>query len=189
MPGFLNNINVVGVSPIITKIAKGTFPPPCEYRIVGVWRNKPYWFSDAIYPNAPFFIMSITAPFSMKDKLFVSIREAVWKDIERAFGILQAKWNILTRQSRFMSIDTMGCTIILHNKEMSVVEGEEFGMDYLVYNNDNAGEISVGGGVLSIVVWACSSTRDVTSCSYEGVSCGAFRCARVHGGRGKAQRY
>ena len=149
MPGSLNDINVVEASPIINKIAAGTFPSPCEYRIAGVRRNMPYWFSDGIYPKAPFFILSIAEPVAMREKLFASIQEDVRKDIERAFGVLQAKWNILCRPSKLMSVDTMEvimrCAIILQN--MCVEERESFGTDYGIAANEQANEVIVGGAV------------------------------------------
>ena len=146
MPGSLNDINVFEASPIINKIASGVFPPPCEYRIGGVRRNKPFWFSDGIYPRAPFFISSIAEPTTMKQKLFASIQEAIRKDIERAFGVLQGKFNIISRPSKFFTIETMAdvmrCSIILHN--MCVEEREALGMDVDEEENDY---IVVGGGV------------------------------------------
>lgn len=146
MPGSLNDINVVEASPIIEKIAAGTFPPPLEYRISGERRNKPYWFSDGIYPNAPFFISSIPEPVTMREKLFSSTQEAIRKDIERAFGVLQGKFNIIARPSKFMTVHTMEevirCTIILHN--MCVEERETFN---LPIEEEEATDVLVGGGV------------------------------------------
>lgn len=149
MPGALNDINVVAASTILNKIAAGTFPPPCEYRIAGVRRNKPYWFCDGIYPRAPFFISSISEPVTMKEKLYASIQEAVRKDIERAFGVLQSKWNIICRPSKFMTVDimkdVMKCAIIMHN--MCVEERDMLGTDYGMGDGEDSTDIMVGGGV------------------------------------------
>lgn len=147
MPGSMNDINVVEASTIMSKIAEGSFPPPCEYLICGVRRNKPYWFCDGIYPKAPFFICSVCEPTSKKEKLFASVQEAIRKDIERAFGVLQAKWNIISRPSKFMTVDIMAdvmrCVIILHN--MCVEERETFGLN--IDEDDEMDEVIVGGGV------------------------------------------
>lgn len=41
MSGCLNDINVVEVTTLQNNIAQGDFPPPCEFRIRGIRRNKP----------------------------------------------------------------------------------------------------------------------------------------------------
>lgn len=55
----------------------------------------------------------------MMEKLFATIQEAIRKDIERALGVLQEKWNILCSPSKFISVDTMEyimkCSLILRN--------------------------------------------------------------------------
>ena len=42
-----------------------------------------------------------------KHILFAQLQEAVLKDIERAFGVRQAMWHIVTSPSRFNSVETM----------------------------------------------------------------------------------
>lgn len=41
------------------------------------------------------------------------------KEIERAFGVLQGKWNTISRSSKFMTVESkdvrIKCVIILHN--------------------------------------------------------------------------
>ncbi|KAJ9555173.1 hypothetical protein OSB04_009787 [Centaurea solstitialis] len=53
------------------------------------------------------------------DRTFQGAQEAARKDIERAFGILRKRWNIIKQPSRFMEIPTMRkvmyACIILHN--------------------------------------------------------------------------
>lgn len=151
MPGCLNDINVVEASPLLEKISSGVFPPPCEFRLAGTRRNKPYWFADGIYPKAPFFMSSIQEPSSNKEKLYAKIQEAVRKDIERAFGVLQGKWNILSQPSKFMTVENMEyivkATVIMHN--MCV---EERGDDVIEDVSDDDDSIIVGGGVTPM--WA-----------------------------------
>lgn len=136
MPGCLNDINVVEASPLIHNIASGMYPPPCEYVVNGVRRNKPYWLCDSIYPKWPIFIETILEPSTNKDKLFAKLQEAARKDIERAFGVLQCMWHIISTPSRFETVDTMKvvmkCVIILHNMVVEErvfaagTDGEEF---------------------------------------------------------------
>lgn len=135
LPGCLNDINVVEASPLTQKIVSGEYPPPVEYRINGVRRNKPYWLCDSIYPKWPMFIGTISAAISRKHKLFTSIQESARKDIERAFGVLQAMWHMIREPSRFSSMRemkvVMKTVIILHNMMVEerchadVQDGEE----------------------------------------------------------------
>ena len=142
MPGCLNDINVVEASPLLDKIANGEYPPPCEYKINGVRRNKPYWLTDGIYPDWPVFIDSIMNPSTKKQKFFAAMQEATRKDIERAFGVLQSMWHIITVPSRFESITmmqkVMTCVVILHNMVVeerghaAVEDGDAFAEDVKV---------------------------------------------------------
>lgn len=161
MPGCLNDINVIEASPLSEKIASGTYPPPCEYIINGIRRNKPYWLTDAIYPNWPIFIATILNPATNKQKLFAKVQEAARKDIERAFGVLQSMWHIITVPSRFETVDAMKtvikCVIILHNMVVedrlfeASEEEEEFTEGVVVRSNrppmwEGLVEVSGGGG-------------------------------------------
>lgn len=57
--------------------------------------------------------------FTHHPQLFAKVQEAIRKDIERAFGVLQARWHILTNGGRLWSdLDLKAivkCCIILHN--------------------------------------------------------------------------
>ena len=83
---------------------------------------------------------------AFRQKLFASVQEAIRKDIERAFGVLQGKFNIISRPSKFLSVegmeDVMRCVIILDN--MCVEEREVFGMEM---DEEEPRDVVVGGGV------------------------------------------
>ena len=119
LPGCLNDVNVVEASPLTQKIARGEYPPPVEYVVNGVRRNKPYWLCDSIYPKWPMFIDTIREGISRKHKFFATMQEAARKDIERAFGVLQAMFHIIREPARFASVRdmkmVMNTVIILHN--------------------------------------------------------------------------
>lgn len=91
----------------MAKISSGTYPIPCYYSINGVRVKKPYWFSYGIYPKWPVFMSIIANPVSKKDQLYAKIQEAIRKDIERAFGVLQGNWHIFLHASCFMTVDTV----------------------------------------------------------------------------------
>ena len=91
-PGSLNDINVMDSSPTIGSILAGTFPPRFPYVIHGRFRSLPYYLADGIYPNWSIFVKTIKTPANSKEKIFAKAQEAVRKDIERAFGVLMARW-------------------------------------------------------------------------------------------------
>lgn len=118
-PGSLNDINVLDRSPTIGKIEAGHFPPSFTYTVNGHARTLPYYLADGIYPNWAIFVKTIKDPTSPKQKAFSECQESVRKDVERAFGVLVARWHILQRPARLWSrgdIKTvMKACIILHN--------------------------------------------------------------------------
>ncbi|CDF35965.1 unnamed protein product [Chondrus crispus] len=119
MPGCNNDINVLDASPLLNNIANGSYPPPVEYNLMENVRNIPYWLVDGIYPKWPVFVHTLSEPLTEKEKCMTRNQEAARKDVERAFGVLQSKWNIIARPGRFWSTDflhdVMQCCIILHN--------------------------------------------------------------------------
>ncbi|XP_050259469.1 uncharacterized protein LOC126704472 [Quercus robur] len=80
---------------------------------------------NGIYPSWATFVKTILAPQDRKRQHFASAQEAVRKDVERAFGVLQARFAIVRGPTRFFHLETlkdimMAC-IILHNM---IVEDE-----------------------------------------------------------------
>ncbi|KAE8910125.1 hypothetical protein PF003_g6415 [Phytophthora fragariae] len=75
--------------------------------------------TDGIYPDWPVFIKPLHQPLGNKQKYFTKRQEACRKDVERAFGVLQARWRILALPCRLLSrLDmnkVMRACIILHN--------------------------------------------------------------------------
>ena len=118
MPGSLNDINVLDRSPLHREALAGR-GPQVSYQINGFTYHVPYWLADGIYPPHHCFVKSIHNPTSRKHKLFSTMQEAKRKDIERAFGILQARFHILTTGCRLWNRDAMHsvmkCCVILHN--------------------------------------------------------------------------
>ncbi|KAL0016624.1 hypothetical protein SO802_003693 [Lithocarpus litseifolius] len=78
-----------------------------------------------IYPKWSTFVKTIPAPQGQKYKLFAAAQEACRKDVERAFGVLQARFAIVRGPARFFHLETlqkiMKACIILHNM---IVEDE-----------------------------------------------------------------
>ena len=78
-----------------------------------------YFLPDDIYPDWPAFIKSFSNPFGAKRKYFSKLQEACRKDVERSFGVLQARWRILDIPCRLWNSDAMEVVmkacILLHN--------------------------------------------------------------------------
>ena len=75
-----------------------------------------YYLADGIYPNRSTFVKTIPCPQGLKKKHFAKAQESARKDVERAFGVLQARfWDEETLA------DIMKACIIMHNM---VIEDE-----------------------------------------------------------------
>ncbi|CAL9001379.1 unnamed protein product, partial [Prunus brigantina] len=81
--------------------------------------------ADGIYLRWTTFVKSIPHPRSHKQKFFAAHQEGYRKDVERCFGILQARWAIIRGAARLFDEEVlrsiMMTCIILHNM---IVEDE-----------------------------------------------------------------
>ena len=57
-----------------------------------------YYLVDGIYPQWATFVKTITNYQGYKKKYFAKAQEAVRKDVERAFGVLQAQFTLFVDQ-------------------------------------------------------------------------------------------
>uniref|UniRef100_A0A2N9GM49 DDE Tnp4 domain-containing protein n=1 Tax=Fagus sylvatica TaxID=28930 RepID=A0A2N9GM49_FAGSY len=118
LPGSHNDINVLEHSSIFTELAQGR-APPVNYSINGHDYTMGYYLADGIYPQWSTFVKTISAPLEAKKKHFARVQEACRKDVECAFGILQARFSIVRGPARFWDEATlnniMKACIILHN--------------------------------------------------------------------------
>ena len=58
-----------------------------------------YYLTDGIYPKWTTFIQSIQLPQGPKNCLFAKTQESVRKDVERVFGVLQARFAVVRNLS------------------------------------------------------------------------------------------
>jgi hypothetical protein len=156
MPGSHNDINVLDTSPLFQNLLHGE-APKCEYTINGHEYKHGYYLSDGIYPDWATFVKTMSQPRGAEQKHFVKLQEARRKDVERAFGVLQARFAIVSRPARgwkhhnLKSI--MKTCIILHNM---IVEDER--NTFLEYSYDDAPP----GAIITPV----EVSRDGTSISF-----------------------
>ncbi|KAF8411112.1 hypothetical protein HHK36_003651 [Tetracentron sinense] len=113
-----NDVNVLDHSPLLNSLIHGRMPP-VNYTMNGRQHTLGYYLSDGIYPQWATMMQTITHPTTRKERLFAKKQEAVRKDVERAFGILQIRWGITQGTVRYWKKDdicnVMKTCIILHN--------------------------------------------------------------------------
>ncbi|CAL8127364.1 unnamed protein product [Prunus armeniaca] len=122
--GSQNDLNVLGQSPVFNDILRGECPN-ITYQVNNTVYQNGYYLADGIYPRWTTFVKSIPHPRSEKEKFFAAYQEGYRKDVERCFGILQARWAIIRGAARLFDEEVlksiiMTC-IILHNM---IVEDE-----------------------------------------------------------------
>jgi hypothetical protein len=123
-PGSLNDLNILGRSPLLHQLYQGTCPK-VEFEVNGSTYTMPYWLGDGIYPRMATFVTGFAKPSTVIDKNFTLWHQSVRKDIERAFGVLQARWRILALPARHWDRqyldDMVRSCVVLHNM---IVEDE-----------------------------------------------------------------
>tara|TARA_R110002050_G_scaffold76581_1_gene163667 strand:+ start:292 stop:1143 length:852 start_codon:yes stop_codon:yes gene_type:complete len=117
-PGSNNDININDRSPLWVHVAEGSFPS-VAYQMVQGTESQLYFAADNIYPQFPIFMQSCGDSSNPVIHFFSKRLEAVRKDVERAFGILQARFAFLKKPVLLWSLERMEttvlCCIILHN--------------------------------------------------------------------------
>ncbi|XP_048502665.1 uncharacterized protein LOC125498491 [Beta vulgaris subsp. vulgaris] len=111
-------------SPVFDDVLQGR-APEVNFLVNGTTYNMGYYLTDGIYPRWSTFIPAIKLPQNPKQRLFTQHQEAIRKDIERAFGVLQARFAIIRKPALAWDKDIlwkiiMAC-IIMHNM---IVEDE-----------------------------------------------------------------
>ncbi|XP_024016234.1 uncharacterized protein LOC112089716 [Eutrema salsugineum] len=131
-PGTLNDINVFERSPVFDDVLQGK-APKVKYFVNGHQYRLAYYLTDGIYPKWATFVRSFTHPEGEKAKLFAKCQESVRKDVERAFGVLQARFAIVKNPALIWDKVKIGkimrACIILHNM---IVQDERNG--YIRFN-------------------------------------------------------
>ena len=85
---------------------------------------------DGIYPQCCRFVKGFKEPITAKEQVHSGWQESTRKDIERAFGVLQAKFQFMARPMRLHHLtdvsSRVGTCLTLHNMCVSdrVMEGD-----------------------------------------------------------------
>nr|XP_043630136.1 uncharacterized protein LOC122601443 [Erigeron canadensis] len=100
--------------------------PKVEFSVNGEQFQKGYYLADGIYPEWATLVKSFKCPLDPKTTKFKRYQEAARKDVERAFGVLQGRWQIIEQYAQPYSTNKikriMLCCVILHNM---IVEDNE----------------------------------------------------------------
>ncbi|XP_047318570.1 uncharacterized protein LOC124921907 [Impatiens glandulifera] len=119
-----NDINVLERSNVFCEITSGE-SYHVNYYINGHNYNMGYYLADGIYPPWAIFVKLIPLPMNQKTKHFTVAQESARKDVERKFGVLQARFAIVRGPTRYFDRETLNkimlACIIMHNM---IVEDE-----------------------------------------------------------------
>ena len=118
LPGSNNDLNVLDRSPLVHNMLTSE-ASEFTFEVNGKEYNRYYLLADGIYPQWSCFVQSIHEPGDEKRKHFAKRQEACRKDVERCFGVLQARFSIIRNPCRQWSMDIisdiMFACCIFHN--------------------------------------------------------------------------
>ncbi|XP_008222871.1 PREDICTED: uncharacterized protein LOC103322723 [Prunus mume] len=122
--GSNNDINILACSPLFNDVVRGV-APHVEYIVNENQYHLSYYLANGIYPHWATLVKTVSSPDNPKKRLFAQMQEAYKKNVEREFGILQARWAIVRGPACMWCKDNlhsiMMTCIILHNM---IVEDE-----------------------------------------------------------------
>ncbi|XP_057785635.1 uncharacterized protein LOC131003170 [Salvia miltiorrhiza] len=90
--GSNNDINVLHQSTLFNDVLAG-HEAAVHFLANNSHHTRGYYLTDGIYPDWPVFVKSFQFPNDEKKRRFKVMQEAARKDVERAFGVLQARWD------------------------------------------------------------------------------------------------
>jgi hypothetical protein len=127
LPGGNNDINVLDRSPLVANLFGGE-GSDMTFQVNGHVYSRYYLLTDGIYPQWSCFLQPIHEPQGEKKEHYTKMQSAPRKDVEPAFGVLQARWEIVKNPCRQYDLDTitniMMCCIILHNMIIQDEQGQ-----------------------------------------------------------------
>ncbi|MCU0336748.1 MAG: transposase, partial [Sediminibacterium sp.] len=142
--GTLNDINIWEQSPLLTSLLDGTFSKfiDFEFELGGKVLNTLWFLVDGIYPEIARFAKTLEEAVGEDRKIYVRWQEGCRKSIERAFGVLQRKFQVLRKDVEEFYLSTMNdiviTCILLHNMMVSHrVENDQLeSEDYYLFDDD-----------------------------------------------------
>ncbi|KAL3625657.1 hypothetical protein CASFOL_030511 [Castilleja foliolosa] len=139
-PSACNDLNVLYNSPIFNDVLEG-LDSNIQLTLNGREYQQGYYLADGIYPRWSTIVQAIPDQQGRDKQLFTRMQEAYQKDVERTFGILQSRFEIIKGPCRLWHgqqiCELMKCCIILHNmivEDNHNEEGDDFVNDPSRYN-------------------------------------------------------
>nr|XP_043620137.1 uncharacterized protein LOC122591984 [Erigeron canadensis] len=116
--GSNNDINILNESDLFDQLLEDR-AHVVNFIANGEQFTKGYYLADGIYSEWSTLVKSFKCPMDPKTTKFKRYQEAARKDVERAFGVPQGRFHILTHGARPLSINKikrmMYSCVILHN--------------------------------------------------------------------------
>ncbi|KAE8982504.1 hypothetical protein PR003_g24915 [Phytophthora rubi] len=139
MPGANNYLNVLERSPLLNDLANG-IAPRMQLTVNGATYEQAYYLTDGIYPAWSMLQFSISSLQGNKHKRYAVAQQAVRKDVERTFDVLQQRFRIIALPCKLWKVDAMNdvmlACIILHNMIVEVeMQFSSLTHDYLFEDN------------------------------------------------------
>jgi Plant transposon protein len=124
--GTNSDTNIWDVSPLQNALLSEHWAKHCdfEFMIDGQAFDKVWILVDGIYPPIARFVKTLSFLIGPIKKLFTQWQESARKDVERAFGVLTRKFQILARPLEYWHLEDIkriifGC-ILMHNMMVEV---------------------------------------------------------------------
>jgi Plant transposon protein len=141
--GSLNDLNILNLSPLLESLVDGTFVEVerlanvVPFQVAGdSFLQSLFVLVDDIYPQYSRFVKGIPLPVTGSEKAFTAWQEAARKDIKQAFGVLQARFQVMMRPFQGHSLNKIGsiasACLIMHN--MCIADRVMDGNVYAVYD-------------------------------------------------------
>nr|XP_043626126.1 uncharacterized protein LOC122597615 [Erigeron canadensis] len=114
-PGMLGSVDCMLAMEKLSKImARGKIEdtaPDTSFTVNGTEYKKAYYLADSIYSEWSMFVKSFSCLQDVKRKKFKKYQESARKDVERAFGVFQGRWEILQAPAKAMSVNKIHRTM------------------------------------------------------------------------------
>ncbi|XP_071715115.1 uncharacterized protein [Rutidosis leptorrhynchoides] len=116
--GSNNDINVLNRSSLFDSLKNGS-APPSPFTVNDHDYTHGYYLVDGIYPDWATLIIAYQSPTDEPSTKFTHFQESARKDVERTFGVLQGRFNILRVPGRAWRAKKLHhilyCFVLLHN--------------------------------------------------------------------------
>lgn len=144
-PGTLNDINIWDQSKLLKQFLDGTFTADIDFPFF--INNEEFYqvwlLVDGIYPELSRFVKTLSVPITKQERNYSKWQEGKRKSVERAFGVLQRKFQFLVRPVELLFTediqDIVEACIIFHNMmvEVRVLRDQDEDSDWYDVPADN----------------------------------------------------